>query len=512
VSADATARTAALQRRAVPWTTAIIAALTLLALALRVVRLPEIGLWYDEAFGLLIARQPWGEMNRTLALDVHPPLWFWLLHLWGAGSVTWARLFGVVCGAATVPVLWLSTRRALGEAPALFAAGLLAVHPIHVFYSQELRMYAFQGLLIAGLIGVALGQLRRDSPWLWAAIGLLAWCVLATQYLGGAVVGALWLGMLLARWGRLDRRWLLGWLLAGVVPLVLVVVPLLRSPALGQVGTRGSRLPLGFHVLRDALEGTQGLVRAAPWEWFGWHGGALLWAEIWVALLVVLAIAGVRVLVTDPGRRPVGVLLGTTLFGGLTLLILYQAAGFLFFTRFYVVLVVPAVLLFAAALMDGPRWWRASATALVVLMFLSDTAGVLRTETREVSARLVHWIEVRERGRESPPILCSEMFLGLPLRALLPQSDVRVRETGETSPAQRAILGSEGLAQEWPWPGLTAWLVLSGWGQQPATREDLLQRARRTLSEMGDSASTVRLLHADAVAGGFKWAAIVEVR
>ena len=152
-----------------------IALITASGLALRLIRLGEIGLWYDEAFGLLIARRPWGEMNALLAMDVHPPLWFWFLHLWGTASVTWARLSGALLGAATIPALWLGVRRPLGEGTALLAALLLAVHPIHVFHSQELRMYALQGLLFVAMLSIVLPRLSGAmTPGRWAFLAVLA--------------------------------------------------------------------------------------------------------------------------------------------------------------------------------------------------------------------------------------------------------------------------------------------------------------------------------------------------
>ncbi|MBN1477033.1 glycosyltransferase family 39 protein [Candidatus Sumerlaeota bacterium] len=510
-----------------PWALALaLIALTALALALRLVRLREIGLWYDEAFGLLIARMPWDPMNQTIGLDVHPPLWFWLLHLWGTDSVLWARLFGVALGTATVPVVWLAARRALGDSTALVAAGLLAIHPLHVFYSQELRMYALQGLLIAAMIGAAFPVLRARGAWSWWGVALFACAlgVMMTQYLGGAVVGGLWVGLLAARWGRLDRPWTSSWVIFGVMALAPALGYLLPRADFGFVSAHGGHGSLGVQTLIQALEGTQGLIRTPPWRWLGLGGGSLLWAEIGAAVILVLAIAGVRILVADPRRRPAGILLGCTLFGGLLLLIAYQVAGFLFFTRFYVILVVPTVILMAVGLGEGPRWWRWLATALVAGTLLSHTAGVLQANghVRGVSGRLIKWIEARGGVEAMPPLLCDQMFLAMPLHAQLPGALIRVPFDEEVTVTQVMILTEmcgylkeENLPENWT--QRPVWIALSGWGGAPLVEgrvdeAEMLRRAGVLAREIGGEAGPMRLLRFDAIAGGFKWAAIVEMR
>jgi Dolichyl-phosphate-mannose-protein mannosyltransferase len=510
-----------------PWALGLtLIALTALALALRLVRLGEIGLWYDEAFGLLIARMPWGPMNQTIGLDVHPPLWFWLLHLWGTDSILWARLLGVALGTATVPIVSLTVRRALGDPTALVAAALLAIHPLHVFYSQELRMYSLQGLLIAAMIGAAFPVLRARGAWSWWGVALfaLALGVMMTQYLGGAVVGGLWIGLLAARWGRIDRRWLWSWVIFGAMALAPALGYLLPRADFGFVSAREGTGSPWVQTLIQALEGTQGLVRTPPWRWLGQGGGSLLWAEIWAAVILVLAIAGVRILVVDLRRRPAGILLGCTFFGGLLLLIAYQMAGLLFFTRFYVILVVPTVILIAVGLGEGPRWWRWLATALVTATLLSHTAGALRANghVRGVSGRLVQWIEARGGVETMPPLLCDQMFLGMPLHAQLPAALIRVPYDEEITDTQVMILTEqcgyledENLPENWI--QRPVWIALSGWGGAPlverrVSEAEVLRRAGDLARETWGGPGSMRLLRFDAIAGGFKWAAIVEIR
>lgn len=124
--------------------------LLVVALALRLFRLGQADLWWDEALAIWAVRK--GLVGATVwtAGDVHPPLYFWAL--WA-----WVRLFGespfamrslsVVIGTLTVWATYGLGRQVGGRHVGLLAAALTAVAPLAVWWSQEMRMYALAGLL-----------------------------------------------------------------------------------------------------------------------------------------------------------------------------------------------------------------------------------------------------------------------------------------------------------------------------------------------------------------------------
>ena len=120
---------------------------SLLALAALITTFYRIGhtsLWADEGNSAAQAMRPLGELIRRAALDIHPPLYYVLLHLW-------AQIFGTSEGAlralsalfavGTVLLLWLTTRILWGQGTARVAGLLAALHPFLVYYAQEARMY-----------------------------------------------------------------------------------------------------------------------------------------------------------------------------------------------------------------------------------------------------------------------------------------------------------------------------------------------------------------------------------
>lgn len=125
--------------------------IVLLATCSRLYQSTASAIWCDEGSSLLLSHYSPALIWYHSAHDVHPPLYFWLLHVWitafGNGILS-IRLLSVLTGIATVAVgVWLvlkvSSRRA-----AMLAGILLALFPIAVRYSQEVRMYSLMGLLL----------------------------------------------------------------------------------------------------------------------------------------------------------------------------------------------------------------------------------------------------------------------------------------------------------------------------------------------------------------------------
>jgi mannosyltransferase len=105
-----------------------LAALFAIALALRLYRIDAQSFWYDEGLTIALAVQPLDAIARAAAADVHPPLYYWLLHGWvllmGTGEAA-ARAFSAICGAAAAVLTTILGRRWFGERAA-WLAGIAA--------------------------------------------------------------------------------------------------------------------------------------------------------------------------------------------------------------------------------------------------------------------------------------------------------------------------------------------------------------------------------------------------
>ncbi|MCS6842846.1 MAG: glycosyltransferase family 39 protein [Caldilineales bacterium] len=131
----------------------------LLAAGLRFFRIGHQSLWADEGNTAAMAGRSLADISARAAADIHPPLYYWLVHLW-------ARLFGdseaalrslsAVWGVALVWLVFQIGSRLHDRRTGLIAAFFAAVNPFLVYYSQEARMYAqlaaLAALLFYGLV------------------------------------------------------------------------------------------------------------------------------------------------------------------------------------------------------------------------------------------------------------------------------------------------------------------------------------------------------------------------
>ena len=133
----------------------IITLITLLALVFRLI-LANQSLWFDEGASWIISSLSPQVLLSASTGDFYPPLYYLLTHFWLplANNREWLmRLPGILVGTATIPALYcLLTQLQIKKDKYKFtlahlAALLLAINPLHVYYSQELRMYAFSALI-----------------------------------------------------------------------------------------------------------------------------------------------------------------------------------------------------------------------------------------------------------------------------------------------------------------------------------------------------------------------------
>jgi hypothetical protein len=136
------------------------------AFALRLHELTLQDIWWDEARNIDVALRPFTQIATAPELDIQPPLYFWLLHLWGRLTglhlgddpvriAFLARFVSVGAGLAATALVYLLGRRSYSPVAGLFAALLAAFSPFWLAESQETRMYtAGFALLAAGALAL----------------------------------------------------------------------------------------------------------------------------------------------------------------------------------------------------------------------------------------------------------------------------------------------------------------------------------------------------------------------
>ena len=140
--------------------------LTLMAAVVRLIGLNLDSLWFDEVFSVRTVRLSVGEIIRLTSGDVHPPLYYLLLHFWTrlfGETENAVRMLSVCFSALTIFVIYHLALKLFDRRTAIFAALFAILSPLHVFYAQEARMYGQFAFLSATSIYFFVCLLKDDS-------------------------------------------------------------------------------------------------------------------------------------------------------------------------------------------------------------------------------------------------------------------------------------------------------------------------------------------------------------
>src|SRR6201996_4124447 len=161
----------------------IVAGLTLLAAVLRFATLGVQSYHHDEIVtASRVLRGGFGHaMNAVWFSESTPPVYYALAWVWtqlvGTGEFG-LRAISAAAGVATVPVAYLIGRELRGRRAGLWAAALVAVNPMMLWYSQEARAYAlvtlFGALSVLYWLRAERTGRRRALVWwgVWSGIAI----------------------------------------------------------------------------------------------------------------------------------------------------------------------------------------------------------------------------------------------------------------------------------------------------------------------------------------------------
>jgi mannosyltransferase len=124
-----------------------------LAVFLRFYLLDGQSFWNDEGNSARIAERSLPLITAAAAGDIHPPLYYYLLHVWRGifgSSESALRSLSAVLGVLLIGLTFLIGRKAFSAGVGLLAAFVAAINPFQIYYSQEARMY-----MLLAVIGAA---------------------------------------------------------------------------------------------------------------------------------------------------------------------------------------------------------------------------------------------------------------------------------------------------------------------------------------------------------------------
>lgn len=182
---------------------------------IRLTGLDRQSLWFDEIDVVVRAQRPLGDVLSTFtASGENGPvynlfLWAWI-RIAGISEIA-VRFPSAVAGAIAIPLIYLLGKRLAGRTAGLVAAGLLAMNPYHVWYSQEAKMYAFVVVLAILSSLLLIEGLTRNSWTTWIAYIVITSLMFYTHVTTILVFVAqvLFVIATIKSWPGRERRWLI---------------------------------------------------------------------------------------------------------------------------------------------------------------------------------------------------------------------------------------------------------------------------------------------------------------
>jgi uncharacterized membrane protein len=160
-------------------------------------------IWTDELFTLKTVAHPVSEILPIVQRDIHPPLYFVLLHGWTRLPLPWTGIAGLRAFSAVWALLatllldlfWTREWEPFGH---WIGLSLFAFSPCLLLYGRMARSYTMQVALVVLALGLLRHWMRSPRSWL-AASGAAAaiLCLLYTHYLPAV---ALLAGFALIAW------------------------------------------------------------------------------------------------------------------------------------------------------------------------------------------------------------------------------------------------------------------------------------------------------------------------
>jgi hypothetical protein len=429
-----------------------------LAAVVRLFHLGDRVVWFDESLSLLFAKASVPDLIKVSQADAQPPFYQFVLHFWmelfkGEFAL---RLLSVLAGVATVGVVYGIGRRLAGRTAGLWSAALLALAPLHVWYSQELRMYALQTLLVCLSWWFLLRMLDRVGWRDVAGYIVVTALSLYTQYTSAFSIIAQNIFILIcfrAAW----KKWLIA-----------------------QAGTLVFFVP-GLYLLAKAITGKNFGFWMAPFSWldpvrfFSLFSGAIQKnpGSYWPFVVLSLALAGLAAWKSRSTATmlllwlllPVGALAGLSMHRNL-------------FLPRAILFVVPAfALLIGVAAARGWKW--------VALLLVAGNLFALENYFFTDSIRVTTWIRspLREVSRQianeyqpGDVVLHSSRFSYRPFQFYLGDKvEQGMIDLRPESPLVTQIIG-EGRAKM---GAGRVWLVLQPDFQQPGLHKQLLEQVQQ---------------------------------
>ena len=130
-------------------------------------------LWFDEAYSVGLANKSFSEIWRIGGNDVHPVLYYWILHIIYLianalkismnGTIIAYRVFSAICISCLGILGFTHIKKDFGEKVGIFFTFFSYFMPAICMYTGEVRMYSLAILLVTILAIYAYRLFKNDK-------------------------------------------------------------------------------------------------------------------------------------------------------------------------------------------------------------------------------------------------------------------------------------------------------------------------------------------------------------
>lgn len=210
---------------------------------LRLINLSQ-SLWLDEGINIMAAQKFsfWGMMTQYAQADFHPPGYFAIIWIWGrlfGYSEISMRLPSVIFGVITIFLVYLIGKKLISKEIGLASALLLAINPLHIFYSQEARMYSLATFAVIANIFLLVRMVKGEKLNL-GILFLSNLLILLSDYIAYFIFPAQLIFLLIIGKKGIIKKWVMA-LICALIIFVLWLPIFLSQLNIGSIAS--SQLP-----------------------------------------------------------------------------------------------------------------------------------------------------------------------------------------------------------------------------------------------------------------------------
>lgn len=380
----------------------LLTAILVLGLFLRIYCLTCESVWLDEGYSILWAKQEPSQIIDAVSKDVHPPLYFLVLHYWitiFGDSELAVRLLSVIFGLLAIIMMYMVGNLLFNKDMGILGSLILSLSVFHIHYSQEIRSYSLMVLLTLVSMYFFLKLLERRSYPISAGYIVSSALLIYTHFFGLFVIAAqniclLSLFIITRKATKTGfRRWI----------ILQAILFILYLPWLGFL-IRQTLIVQGGEFLGWLTQPSILLLASSFFEYSGYFNlAAPLWVLSLSAVLsvyfIIMSLNSILKIKKSDREKTLFLVIWLLTLIILPFMISYFSAP-IYFTRF----TIPASLAFYLLVAKGilnirDEKLRAASTGMIVILSLVSIWGYISVVDNEQWREVVDYIETNaEQG------------------------------------------------------------------------------------------------------------------